>query len=599
VQRNYFAPVTTNLFGGGFERLRDVCFDPAVLERDLDLAHFTGREWLIERIDQFIATRPRGYVLVQAEAGVGKSSLAAHLVWTRPWLHHFTRLTGGRSPKAARKSLAAQLIARWDLADWAPGGVLPVTANELDWLDRLLRAAAKQRDGRAPGEPIVLVVDNLDEAEASAAGDTDLPLGLPPSLPDGVFVVATSRFGIDRALHAVRNPADWLEIEVEGADNLDDMRRFIDGVTDPVRGDRRLREVLLAGGVGEAWFRRTLADRCAGVWIYLRCVLDEIRDGVRDPRHVNELPGDLAGYYAEQIERWRGDPADLAGQSRWDRVYLPLLSVLAAARAPLTVGELGTFAGVTSKAVASAFVEETARAFLNRRDEQPGPALYGLRHQSFRDLLTGNVPPGCRPDVRDLAGAFAAQARLAHQRITLALIPAGVAGERIWQDAGPYTWKHLAAHAAASGVLDDLVSDPGFLTAASPDTVLVQRGRLQTQEGKRALAAFDLCLNRWESGSSAGASGIEHLAANAARVRAVPLLTACGKLTRSRWPIRWAAWSGYGHRTLAGHKIAVNAVAIGSAGDRDVIVSGSVDGAVQVWDAVTRDLMNGLAMEPG
>ena len=107
-QRNYFAPVTQNLFSEGFERLRDVCFDPAPLARDLDLARFTGREWLIRQINAFIADRPRGYVIIQAEAGVGKSTLAAHLVGTRPWPCHFTRLPGGRSPEAARKSLAAQ-----------------------------------------------------------------------------------------------------------------------------------------------------------------------------------------------------------------------------------------------------------------------------------------------------------------------------------------------------------------------------------------------------------------------------------------------------------------------------------------------------------
>ena len=49
--------------------------------RDLrPFAHFTGREWLIKQIDNFISTRHHGYVIVQAEAGVGKSSLAAHLV---------------------------------------------------------------------------------------------------------------------------------------------------------------------------------------------------------------------------------------------------------------------------------------------------------------------------------------------------------------------------------------------------------------------------------------------------------------------------------------------------------------------------------------
>ena len=157
-----------------------------------------------------------------------------------------------------------------------------------------------------------MVVDGLDEAEPEPTGGRGLPLGLPESLPDGVYVVATSRFGIDRALHAVRNPADWLQIEVEGADNLDDMRRFIQDVTSPECGDRRLVEMLGGGGVDVRWFRAMLAQACAGVWIYLRYVLDEIRDGIRNPRSIGDLPGDLAGFYAEQVERWRGPGEDEA-----------------------------------------------------------------------------------------------------------------------------------------------------------------------------------------------------------------------------------------------------------------------------------------------
>ena len=38
---------------------------------------------------------------------------------------------------------------------------------------------------------------------------------------------------------------------------------------------------------------------------------------------------------------------------------------------------------------------------------------------------------------------------------------------------------------------------------------------------------------------------------------------------------------------LADIELRVNAVATGRAGDRDVIVSGSDDGMVRVWDAVT------------
>ena len=280
-QENYFAPVTQYLFSGAFERLRDVCFDPVPLARDLDLARFTGREWLIGQVDEFIRDRPRGYVIIQAEAGVGKSTLVAHLAGSRPWLCHFTRLPGGRSPEAARKSLAAQLIARWDLAEWAPEGVLPASSSRPDWFSRVLEAAARKRDEdeseQGCCEPIVIMVDGMDEAEPEPGGTgrRGLPLGLPESLPDGVYVVATSRFGIDRALHAVRNPAEWLQIDVEGADNLDDMRRFLQDVTSPDGGDPQLVEKLRDGGVDAGWFRINVAEACAGVWIYLRYVLDE------------------------------------------------------------------------------------------------------------------------------------------------------------------------------------------------------------------------------------------------------------------------------------------------------------------------------------
>ena len=250
-----------------------------------------------------------------------------------------------------------------------------------------------------------------------------------------MFVVATSRFGIDRALHAVRNPADWLQIEVEGADNLHDMRRFIEDITAAEGGDARLLAMLRDGGVQAGWFRENVARICAGVWIYLRYVLDEIRDGTRSPRSIGDLPGDLAGFYAEQVDRWRGAADDETAQRRWEQVRLPLLGVLGAARAPLTVARLADFAGVASAEAARAFIEETARAFLSRRDDDhSGAPRYALRHQSLRDLLTGNVP--ARPDLQTLARMFTAQVRAAHRQITGVLTPPGEPGGRDWDAAG-------------------------------------------------------------------------------------------------------------------------------------------------------------------
>jgi Sigma-70, region 4 len=411
-QWNYFAPVTRNLYTGASGRLPDPSVGWAQMARDLDLARFTGRDRLVRKIDEFIGAQPRGYVIIRAEAGVGKSALAAHLAETRSWPYHFTQLPGGLLPKLAVMKLAAQLIARWDLDDRAPRGVLRDDPGRDSWFAELLTAAAGEARSRRPSEAVVLVVDGIDEAGAdvTAGVGSGLPLGLPASLPDGVFVVATSRLGGDRPLHAVRNPAVWLEIEVEGADNLGDMRRFIDRVTSPDDGDGRLVEAIRAGGADLAWFRREVAAACGGVWIYLRYVLNEIRERARDPHSVGDLPADLAAYYAEHVEQWRGLPDDAAALRRWEQTRLPLLGVLAAAHAPLTVTELAALARIPAGESAHGFIEETARAFLSRDDDPAGPPRYALRHESLRDLLTGNVPPG-RPDLASLARMFTAQAR--------------------------------------------------------------------------------------------------------------------------------------------------------------------------------------------
>lgn len=63
--RDIRGPVTITVINGTFDRLRDAIFDPAPLAEVLDLAHFTGREWLIKAIDDYIASRRKGYVVVQ------------------------------------------------------------------------------------------------------------------------------------------------------------------------------------------------------------------------------------------------------------------------------------------------------------------------------------------------------------------------------------------------------------------------------------------------------------------------------------------------------------------------------------------------------
>jgi WD40 repeat protein len=52
----------------------------------------------------------------------------------------------------------------------------------------------------------------------------------------------------------------------------------------------------------------------------------------------------------------------------------------------------------------------------------------------------------------------------------------------------------------------------------------------------------------------------------------------------------WSTWTRTG-TPLTGHNGWVRAVALGRVGDRDVIVSGSDDRTVRIWDAATGRLM--------
>jgi hypothetical protein len=180
--RTIKGPVTTEITveGGVRDRLGDAIFDPSSLYEVLGLARFTGRTGLIAKIDAYLATHRSGYVLIRGEAGVGKSTLAAYLVWSRYCVHHFTRIEGARSPEQARRSIAAQLIGAWDLAgELGLKEDFPAVADRPDWLIKVLRAAARRRDDLHPGLPLV-VVDGLDEADPPAPGrDTGIPLGLP------------------------------------------------------------------------------------------------------------------------------------------------------------------------------------------------------------------------------------------------------------------------------------------------------------------------------------------------------------------------------------------------------------------------------------
>ncbi|MFI6502069.1 hypothetical protein [Nonomuraea typhae] len=363
-------------------------------------AALVGRQWLTSRVDAFLAREPRGYFLIEADAGMGKSVYAAWLATTRGYPGHFTREGGDvRLASTAVRNLGAQLIIGRDLHDLAPGGLLPAEATGPAWLSRVLRAAAAQG-------PVVLVVDGLDEAADADPGA--LPLGLPAELPDRVHVIATLRPGT--ALPGLREPYEVCKFGDHRADDLADLRRHIGALVLAMPTDLPVDEAV-----------DLLMDRCGGVWVYLHYV-------AASGRLDQSLPRGLEGYYA----------ANLDGLRAW----LPLLATLAVAEEPLDALSLVRLSGVGDVDTVTDLLTGPLRPFCRVEDD-----TFAFYHASLRDFFTG-AAAGPALDAQESARRRRARAaRDAHDRIGSCYLDGDVDG---------YGRRHLVAHLLAAGRVADV-----------------------------------------------------------------------------------------------------------------------------------------------
>jgi hypothetical protein len=120
--------------------------DPAPIFQAVDVDGFIGRQWLVRKLDSFMASNRSGYFMVEADAGMGKTAFAAWLVKTRGYLFYFSRLSG-RSERGALQNLSAQVIKKCRLEGKTQGGFVP------EWALCLLTfspSSARPQAGRRP-----------------------------------------------------------------------------------------------------------------------------------------------------------------------------------------------------------------------------------------------------------------------------------------------------------------------------------------------------------------------------------------------------------------------------------------------------------------
>ncbi|MFJ5989225.1 NACHT domain-containing protein [Lentzea sp. NPDC092896] len=444
--RNVFKGTADRVLQAGYVRTvrfdasGDVPVDEAVCDlaslfADVLAGGFTGRRWLLEQIDGFVAERPCGYLWVEGDAGVGKTALAAHLVRERGWAGHFSRLTLGGSARVALRNLAGQLAREHDLA---PSGLLPERWCTPEGFPALLAKITP---------PLVLVVDGADEAEQVAGAQ---PWGLPMELPQGVFVVGTYRTGNPPPRSTA--PASVLRLSATDPRNIADVAEHVAQVR-PDADD--------------------LVERCGGVWVYLRYVLNEFRQGTRAT--ADPLPKDLSRYYADTLERCRTDA-------------LSLLATLGVAGEPLGVPTLAALSDVDESAVREQ-CHRTLRPFLGAVDGQDGRG-FALYHASLREFLAGVRPDDDSPE-QDWKwwDVLRSATTAAHDRIAEHYLTGSI-------DDG-YPLRHLARHLVGAGRVEDLHRLLRAEDASGRPTWFTAHDRAGTVDGFLSDVAVARDLHAW------------------------------------------------------------------------------------------------------
>lgn len=336
------------------------------------------REWLSAEIGAFCRQHDRGYFLIEGDAGMGKTTFAAWFARQKRCAAHFAQLDpDAGTTKVAVRSLSAQLIAAWNLHALTDRMALPEEAGSYAWFRTVLQAAARSRDEAAPGTPIILVADALDAAAEHPPGH--LPMGLPDQLPGGVYIVATARPG-----GLPHEPAEetYARCVLHPArdENMADLRQYI--ACSAAEGS--LARAIASARITLDQFTASLLEPSLGSWIYVRHVLEAIRQDPPKAGELPALPSGLKNYYDTNV-------ASLCEGSDGTGLYLPLLATLAVVAEHVDVPTLAALAGVADRQQVQRAVDRRLLPYCSiTRPPGERRSLFRIGHPSLSEYLRGN-----------------------------------------------------------------------------------------------------------------------------------------------------------------------------------------------------------------
>ncbi len=340
---------------------------------------FVGRDFIFTAIAQFQSQYDRGYFRIVADAGLGKTALAAAITHRFSATPFFTSASRGITRASqCLNHLCASLIAQFHLEH----SHLPARAGE----DSAFFSTVLVEAARKAAQPIWIVIDALDEADAQVAGRNVLLL--PEHLPKGVYVVLTNRPGIYHLRTTAATPIQEYHLQANDQNQQANIVAYLHHqASDNARISKQLRTATPPVAVDKFVARLKIASE--GNFQYLSYVLADIADrpAHSDPLNLDQLPVGLIGYYEQFWQHLEQVKAD-EGRVEWKTFYKPLIGLLATAGEPVTVEWLVDHSGRDEDDVEDAL--QRWQRFLSR-ERRDGGEMWRIVHQSFADFLSVKV----------------------------------------------------------------------------------------------------------------------------------------------------------------------------------------------------------------
>ena len=362
---------------------------------------FCGREWIFDAVEQWLKSNSR-CLLIEGEPGIGKSALAAELIFRNPGgqvAAHFVidRSIGAtRQPKTFVRTIAALLagalpayrsaVEQGDVSRWLMRDLCAT-----DPLGAFVQGVLRPLSMVPPpeGGPRYIVVDALDEGlSQSAPRETEgQSISIPgliaaalKDFPDWLRIVATTRS--DSKVAPLFGVAQRLSIDPKDGRQRLDLNHYV---------KRRLDEDSFAGKLASAncdaaTVAALIDERSEGSFLYAQLALDGLHDGSIAFNALSTLPPGLASLYHDLFQRLFPTPAHFTPAAS-------VLEVLIASRDGLTETELAAATGLNLSEELRPVLANLA-SYLSNVDHTYRPDIeprYRIYHKSLVDWLA--TPP--------------------------------------------------------------------------------------------------------------------------------------------------------------------------------------------------------------